>query len=90
MFGFMKALFSPYKYSKSWLISLSDEDFYREREIVRSAFEKGNLQAEKYLLLFDSVESDRLNAQYERDNAGKKPTPRAKREHGYHLYKDDD
>jgi hypothetical protein len=90
MFGFKKKVVPSSKYSTARLRSLSDEDFYNEREIVRSAFEAGNLQAEKYLHFFDKVEPDRLNAQYERNNAGKKSASRAKREHGYHLYKDDD
>ena len=76
------------KYSSSWFASLSDEEFYAEREPVRKkARENGGDDAAEVLLRrFDEEENRRLNERYMREHPESK---RVYREHGWYLPNDD-
>lgn len=77
----------PEKYSLKWIKSLSDEEWDKEREILRKMCtnpkydDNSRIRYGKILDLFDRVKSDR-------NWEGKIPQPpKYHREHGFNLYK---
>ena len=77
----------PKKYSQAWFRSISDEEFYAEREPVRiAAVYKGDKAAEIRLDRFNDEEIRRLNEKYEKEHPDAKPRHR---EHGWYLPNDD-
>ena len=79
----------PPKYSIPWIRGLSDDEWAREREIVRqkscdSSLSLGAItEWENLRNLFDKIKS-------EKDWAGRTPAaPSYPREHGHNLYKPD-
>ena len=79
----------PQKYSLEWIKSLSDDEWKREREIVRQNFcnpkfdNSTRISFQNILRLFDKIKS-------EKDWAGKTPSgPAFHREHGWYISKDD-
>ncbi|NLD16625.1 MAG: hypothetical protein GX666_03480 [Tissierellia bacterium] len=75
------------RYNRKKLRVIPDEEFYKEREIVRQAYLKGHPDAQRILFFFDEIEVDRLNEQYKKENPNAKP--RSGREHGWYLPNDD-
>lgn len=80
---------TPEKYSRSWIESLTVDEWGTQREIVWKNYRDASLSAsensfwERILRLFDDVKSEKLWA-------GRKPTaPSYPREHGHGLYKPD-
>ena len=65
-------IFKPKKYSEKWIRSLSDKDFYAEREPVRKALCNGSEKAYDILDRFDKEEVKRLNKKYDKEHKGKK------------------
>lgn len=76
----------PAKFSSKWFETVSDEDFYAEREPVRQAYCRGEQGAESLLNRFNNEEIKRLNEKYEREHPDAKPRHR---EHGLYLPNDD-
>lgn len=74
------------KYSNRWFKSISDEEFYVEREPVRQAFCRGGEGTERLLHRFNTEEADRLNKKYEKEHPDTEPRHR---EHGWYLPNDD-
>lgn len=59
--------------------TVSDEEFYSEREPIRQAYCKGDRDAERLLNLFNSEEIRRMNKKYEKEHPD---TKTRYREHG--------
>ena len=76
----------PKKYSSKWFATVSDEEFYREREPVREAYCQGVRGAEGLLNCFNNEEIRRLNEKYRREHPDAKPRHR---EYGWYLPNDD-
>lgn len=76
------------KYSQKWFESVSDDEFYAEREPIRKRAREngGDDDAERLLNLFNNEEIHRLNQKYEKEHPDAKPRYR---EHGWYLPNDD-
>ena len=76
------------KYSAEWFESISDDEFYAEREPVRKKAREngGDVESERLLQRFNNEEVRRMNAKYEQEHPNASPVHR---EHGWYLPNDD-
>lgn len=88
--GVLKVLYDEEnkKYSDKWFKSISDDEFYAEREPVRKLAREngGDANAEILLQRFNKEEVRRLNEKYEKEHPN---TETRHREHGWYLPNDD-
>lgn len=56
------------KYTPEWIASLSDEDFYKEREPVRLAHCHGDENATNILEIFNEIEITRMNKKFKAEH----------------------
>ena len=76
------------KYSDKWFDTVSDDEFYAEREPIRKLAREngGDANAEALLQRFNREETRRLNEKYLKTHPNSKPRSR---EHGWYLPNDD-
>ncbi len=54
--------------SKKWVLTASDEEFYKEREKIRLKHCRGDENATRLLEVFNNAEFTRLNAKFDREH----------------------
>ena len=79
----------PKVYSREWVNSVSEEEFYRERENLRQAYLSGDTVAWTIMKNLDRFLSEMQHEKWLREHPGEE-IHIYHTEHGYHLSEDDD
>ena len=78
----------PKVYSREWVNSVSEAEFYRERENLRQAYLSGDTVAWTIMKNLDKFLSDMRWERWYREHPGEEPKF-YKKPHGWHLEDDD-
>ena len=79
----------PNVFSREWVNSVSEEEFYRERENLRQAYLAGDSVAWTIMKSIDKFLSEMQHEEWLREHPGEKSYV-YHTEHGYHLSEGDD